>query len=68
MEFIKTFSRNHYGKLIVLGVGLVMLPSLFHGVYGVPVAPKLWIGLVWASGVLLSGYGFTWFVKRLNDA
>jgi len=64
---IHRIAARHYGKLIVLGFGIVILPPLYTSIHGVPPAPALWVGLVWLAGLLTSSYGVSLWVNELGD-
>lgn len=66
MDKLNEIALDHYGKLLALGGGLVMLPSLFELQTGSPVAPEPWIGMIWLAGCTICGTGIFFWKKSVS--
>ncbi|ONF42590.1 hypothetical protein BTO32_15395 [Marinobacter lutaoensis] len=66
MDKLNEIALAHYGKLLVFGGGLVMMPSLFELQNGSPVAPEPWIGMIWLTGCTICGTGIVFWKKSVS--
>lgn len=66
VDKLNEIALAHYGKLLALGAGLVMLPSLFELQTGSPVAPEPWIGIIWLAGCTICGTGIFFWKKSIS--
>lgn len=66
MDKLNEIALAHFGKLLALGGGLVMLPSLFELKTGYPVAPDPRIGAMWLAGCVIAGAGIFFWKKSVS--
>lgn len=64
MKYLTRLAMDHYGKLIVLGSGIIVLPAIFEIRTGIPVSPEGWIGAISLAGAAVAAIG----IKGWHDA
>ena len=59
-------AQAHYGKLCVLGGGLVVLPAAFEWHTGSPPATEPWIAGALLAGCVIYGVGLLFWKKAIE--
>lgn len=67
MEKLKSLLKANFGKVFVLGAGLITLPVLFEISKGTKVDPEPWVVVTLLLGFVIAGTGIFYCYKHLSD-
>ena len=67
MDKLKNILEANFGKVFLLGAGLIALPVCFEISTGTKVAPELWVVVTLLLGFVIAGTGIFFCYKHLSN-